>query len=109
MEKKIIRLTEQDLHIIVKESVNKILVKEFDDWDAYLQQDDDEPNSFIYDDGTEDDYNGNYAELIKNEMHNMAELERQVPKCYRAEIHSMISALQGILSDIRTRDNIAAI
>ena len=34
--KKVIRLTESDLHRIVKESVNKILKEEFGDWrDAY--------------------------------------------------------------------------
>lgn len=44
MKKKIIRLTEQDLHNIISESVKKIL-KEEDEWDAYLQQDDDIPDN----------------------------------------------------------------
>ena len=36
MAKQVIRLTESDLHRIVKESVNKILKEEFGDWrDAY--------------------------------------------------------------------------
>ena len=83
MNKKLIKLTEQDLHNIVKESVNRILVKEFDDWDAHLQQDDPDPEEkgVFYDDGTEDiyDYAGNYEELIKDELHNLYELERKVP------------------------------
>ena len=45
--KQVIRLTESDLHRIVKESVQRIL-KEQDDWDAHLQQDDNEPTSFEY-------------------------------------------------------------
>ena len=40
--KQVIRLTESDLHKLVKESVQKIL-KEQDEWDAYLQQDDPDP------------------------------------------------------------------
>ena len=46
--KQIIRLTESELHKIVKESVQRILKE--DEWDAYLQQDDDEPTSFTFDD-----------------------------------------------------------
>ena len=46
--KQIIRLTENELHSIIKESVNKILKE--NEWDTFLQQDDDEPTSFIYDD-----------------------------------------------------------
>lgn len=50
--KQIIRLTESDLRQLVKESVEKVL-KERDEWDAHLQQDDDEPTSFVYDDESE--------------------------------------------------------
>lgn len=57
--KQIIRLTENDLKQIVKESVQKIL-REIE-WDTYLQQDDDEPTSFEYDDAT-------FDERIANEM-----------------------------------------
>lgn len=46
--KRILRLTESDLHGIIKESVVRILKE--NEWDAYLQQDDDEPTSFEYDD-----------------------------------------------------------
>ena len=113
MNKKLIKLTEQDLHNIVKESVNRILVKEFDDWDAHLQQDDPDPEEkgVFYDDGTEDiyDYAGNYEELIKDELHNLYELERKVPYNLRTEIHQCVSTLQSILSDINMRNDIARI
>ena len=107
MEKKLIRLTEQDLHRIVKESVNKILVKEFDDWDAYLQQDDDEPTSFEYDDNN--DYNPIYDELIRKEMHNLYDLEGQVPQCYKREIHQCVTTLESILNEIKMKGNISSI
>lgn len=107
MNKKLIRLTESDLHNIVKESVNKILVNEFDDWDAHLQQDDDEPTSFEYDDSN--DYNPLYDELIKKEMHRLADLERQVPQHLKGEIHQCVATLESILSDINMRNDIARI
>ena len=85
-EQTIIRLTESDLHRIVKESVNKILNE-----------------SDIY------DYDANYEQLIKNEMHNLYDLESKVPYSYRQEIHSMVNTLQGILSSIRMKDSISII
>lgn len=48
------------------------------------------------------DYDGNYEVLIRNEMHNLAELERKVPKCYEAEIHRMVVGLQAMLSGIQS-------
>lgn len=51
--KKVIRLTESDLHRIVNESVQRILKES--EWDTYLQQDDDEPTTFEYDDMTFDE------------------------------------------------------
>ena len=51
--KKVIRLTESDLHRIVNESVQRILKES--EWDTYLQQDDDEPTTFEYDDMTLDE------------------------------------------------------
>ena len=51
--KKVIRLTESDLHRIVNESVRRILKES--EWDTYLQQDDDEPTTFEYDDMTLDE------------------------------------------------------
>ena len=67
MNKKLIKLTEQDLHNIVKESVNRILVKEFDDWDAHLQQDDPDPEEkgVFYDDGTEQTAEGDFCEYAE--------------------------------------------
>lgn len=106
MNKKLIRLTESDLHRIVKESVNRIL-KESDEWDAYLQQDDDEPTSFEYDDSN--DYNPLYDELIKKEMHNLYDLEGQVPQCYKREIHQCITTLESILNEIKMKGNISFI
>jgi hypothetical protein len=85
--KTIIRLTESDLHRIVKESTKKIL-REME-WDTYLQQDDDEPTSFEYDEMSLEDRiaseiiddirNGNYDvrgktqfDLIEDIMINYA-------------------------------------
>ena len=106
MNKKLIRLTEQDIHRIVKESVNRIL-KESDEWDAYLQQDDDEPTSFEYDDSN--DYNPIYDELIRKEMHNLYDLEGQVPQCYKREIHQCVTTLESILNEIKMKGNINSI
>ena len=63
--KQIIRLTESDLHRIVKESVQRILKEQ--EWDTHLQQDDDEPTSFEYLDTddewySEEDYNGHQGQ-----------------------------------------------
>ena len=58
MKKKIIRLTEQDLHNIINESVKRIL-KEQDDWDAHLQQDDDIPDDINVQFEDDDNIQGN--------------------------------------------------
>lgn len=84
--RKIIKLTEQDVHNIVKKTVENVLNEN----DIY-------------------DYDANYEELIKNEMHNLYDLESKVPYSYRQEIHSMVNTLQGILSDIRMKDSISRI
>ena len=84
--KKRIKLTEQDVHKIVKETIKNVLNE-----------------SDIY------DYDANYEQLIKNEMHNLYDLEGKVPYSYRQEIHSMINTLQGILSSIRMKDSISRI
>ena len=84
--KKRIKLTEQDIHKIVKESLKDVLNE-----------------SDIY------DYDANYEELIRNEMHNLYDLEGKVPYSYRQEIHSMVNTLQGILSEIRMKDSISRI
>lgn len=83
MKKQVIRLTEDDLHRIIKESVNKILKEE----QTNIQ-----------------DYAHNYAELIKHEMHNLWELAEKVPYTYRTEIYNMGNSLQSILYDIRMKD-----
>jgi hypothetical protein len=84
--KKRIKLTEQDIHKVVKETIKNILNE-----------------SDIY------DYDTNYEQLIKNEMHNLYDLEGKVPYSYRQEIHSMANTLQGILSNIRMKDSISRI
>ena len=84
--KKVIKLTEQDVHKIVKETIKNVLNE-----------------SDIY------DYDANYEQLIRNEMHNLYDLEGKVPYSYRQEIHSMVNALQGILSSIRMNDSISRI
>ena len=82
MNKKLIRLTESDLHKIVSETVSRML---------------------------KEDYNGRYDELVKDEMHRMAELERQVPEWLKPEIHGMVVTLESILSNIKTSRNIERI
>lgn len=51
------------------------------------------------------DYVGNYAELIKHEMHNLFELESKVPTVYRPEIHGMAVSLQAMLQDIQRKSD----
>jgi hypothetical protein len=84
--KKLIKLTEQDVHKIVKETVENVL----SEGDVY-------------------DYDANYEQLIRNEMHNLYDLEGKVPYSYRQEIHSMVNTLQGILFGIRMDDSISRI
>lgn len=48
-----------------------------------------------------DDYDGNYPELVKHEMHRLYELEAKVPRCLRAEIHSMVITMQSILQQVQ--------
>ena len=84
--KKVIKLTEQDVHKIVKETIKNVLNE-----------------SDIY------DYDANYEQLIKNEMYNLYDLEGKIPYSYRQEIHSMVNTLQGILSSIRMNDSISRI
>ena len=74
--KKRIKLTEQDIYKIVKESLKDVL-------------------------NESDIYDANYEKLIRDEMHNLYDLEGKVPYSYRQEIHTMVNTLQGMLSDIR--------
>lgn len=82
MDKNVVRITEEDLKNIVNESVNKIL---------------------------NENYDGNYAELIKKNMHNLYDLESKVPHTYRAEIHSMVITLQSMYQEIQRKNEIANI
>lgn len=53
----------------------------------------------------EGDYDANYEELMRREMHNLAELETKVPVCYRENIHNMVVEIQSLLEQIqRNRD-----
>ena len=47
------------------------------------------------------DYNAQYEELIKTEMHNLVELEKQVPIWLKPEIHDMVVKIESILSEIK--------
>lgn len=76
--KKRIKLTEQDVHKIVEETIKNVI----NERDIY-------------------DYDANYAKLIRDEMHNLYDLEGKIPYAYRAEIHSMVNSLQAMLSHIR--------
>lgn len=79
--KKRIKLTEQDVHKIVEETIKNVI----NERDIY-------------------DYDGNYARLIQHEMHNLYDLEAKVPYVYRREIHSMVNKLQGMLFEIRWKE-----
>lgn len=83
---KIIKLTEQDVHNIVKKTVKNVL-----------------------NENDINNYDVNYEKLIRDEMHNLYDLETKVPYSYREEIHSMVSTMQGILFDIRMKDSISRI
>lgn len=49
----------------------------------------------------ENDYDGNYEELIRHELNNLQELEKRVPQCYWRDIHSAVISLEGILCAIK--------
>jgi len=89
--KQTIKINENQLNNIitkiVKESVKRVL-KESDN---------------------EYDYDGNYWQLIKNEYHNLCNLETKVPYYLKGEIHSMATKLQGMLSDIERMDTLSSI
>lgn len=53
------------------------------------------------------DYDANYEQLIKNELHNLYDLEGKVPYAKRPEIHSAISTLEGILYSNRVAEDIS--
>jgi hypothetical protein len=76
-KKNIIKLTESDLEKVISESVKKILKE------------------------GEYNYDPNYAELIKREMHNLWDLSEKVPLAYRSKIYSMGNSLQALLQKIQ--------
>ena len=80
MEKSI-KINKNQLKNLIKESIQKVFKE----------------SSF-----EENNYNGRYDELIKDEMHNLLDLERQVPMWLKPEIHSMVVKMQSILSEIKT-------
>jgi hypothetical protein len=76
-KKNIIKLTESDLEKVISESVKKILKE------------------------GEYNYDPNYAELIKREMHNLWDLSEKVPLAYRSKIYYMGNSLQALLQKIQ--------
>ena len=92
MKKRLIRITESDLHNIILSSVNRILNEEDyvsmpDDYDAYVQPDDDVPSNVLYDEWyEEEDYNGNQGEpgMIKSYdigTYYMSQAEEDAKEC----------------------------
>lgn len=49
----------------------------------------------------ENNYVGNYDELIRSEMHRLYELESKVPQWVKMEIHSMVVTMESILQEIQ--------
>ena len=72
MEKNVVKINENTLRQIVAESVKKVL---------------------------KEDYDGNYIELIKEEMHRLYDLEQKVPNRLQPEIHNMVVSMQAMLEE----------
>ena len=72
-----IKLNDSQLREIVAESVKKILKEEYD---------------------------GNYLQLLKEEMHRLCELEQKVPNFLQPEIHSMVISMQAMLEEVQRND-----
>ncbi len=77
MKKNVVKLNESQLRKIVAESVKKMLKEEYD---------------------------GNYLQLIKEEMHRLYELEQKVPNHLQPEIHSMAISMQAMLEEAQRND-----
>ena len=77
MKKNIVKINESTLRRLVAESVKKVLKEEYD---------------------------GNYLQLIKEEMHRLYELEGKVPNSLQPEIHSMVISMQAILEEAQRND-----
>ncbi len=78
MEQNIIKLNETKLKKIVAESIKKVLKEEC---------------------------SGDYDELIRNEMHNLVELEQKLPEYLQPQIHDMITTMEGILQEIQRNND----
>lgn len=77
MKKNIVKLNENTLRKIVAESIKNVLNEEYD---------------------------GNYLQLVKEEMHRLFELSLKVPERIRPEIYGMATSLQSILEDAKRND-----
>ena len=77
MKKNTVKLNESQLRKIIAESVKKVL---------------------------KEDYDGNYIQLIKEEMHRLYELEQKVPNYLQSEIHSMVNSMQAMIEEAQRND-----
>ena len=77
MKKNVVKVNESQLRKIIAESVKKMLKEEYD---------------------------GNYLQLIKEEMHRLYELEQKVPNYLQPEIHSMVISMQAMLEEAQRND-----
>ena len=73
MEKKIIRLTESDLHRIVKESVRKILVNE-----GWFGKKRETPNPFVNEEPQDHIYSEKEMQELYDNQDKLSEIERKV-------------------------------
>lgn len=74
MKKNIVKIDEQQLKKVIAESVKKVLNEEYD---------------------------ANYLQLLKEEMHRLYELEKKVPNRLQPEIHSMVISIQAMLEEAK--------
>lgn len=83
MKKQAIRLSESQLHNVIKESVRKVMRE----------------GAGMY------DWKGNWEEDVKHEIGRLYDLEAKVPPMKKSEVHQMIIKLQSFLDDAqRARD-----
>lgn len=74
MKRNVIKLNESQLTKIITESVKNILKEEYD---------------------------ANYLQLLKEEMHRLYELEQKIPNRLQPEIHSMVVSIQAMLEEAK--------
>lgn len=77
MKKNTVKINENTIRRIVAESVKKVL---------------------------KEDYDGNYIQLIKEEMYRLYELEQKVPNYLQSEIHSMVNSMQAMIEEAQRND-----